>query len=456
MFKLPYIDGIPDNDQESIRWIKNNDILTGASKNHTNDGILNSVSLMLYKNIVYLANTGNELVGTVNTQGEQLAEIKETIDAINTEHGIIYQIAELTNTTNELTISVNQHSSVISDNSSSILAIKDAIGEPVASDSSKLPILSDLYYVKTVVGSRKGFDVNGNPNDSETGTGIIYQLEQTQLDLNKIKTDLTSTNKLISELGVEEITTNIEAIRGELGVKPADSLPVYTHLNTIDSSVASNTDSITEIKDKIGFDGNVSISSRVDSLVVDIKKVDTRVDTVSASVNENTSVIGDEDSPGSIKNTLHVHDEKIVYMSDVLGESEFDGLQKNVHDLESAVGSSSKPNTLVSDVITLKDANTENTAKIRELENVVGTKPETFVGTVIDNVSKLNKSMYGDVSASPSTVEYIGISEQCKVNARNIGTSTSGSETGIYKLIADLTKRIDEQQAEIDALKTKS
>ena len=83
LHKIPYVTNLPDDGQTKIIWIKNGELLEGASTNHGHDGVLNATGVQIQENVevleVNIKNVANSLNET-NATVEKLEELAAALE----------------------------------------------------------------------------------------------------------------------------------------------------------------------------------------------------------------------------------------------------------------------------------------------------------------------------------------------------------------------------------------
>ena len=101
------------------------------------------------------------------------------------------------------------------------------------------------------------------------------------------------------------------------------------------------------------------------------------------------------------------------------------------------VGTDSQPTSIKGRLLNVENTQRDDHQVIVDLTSIVG---NTSSGLVAANIA-MGKAVYGDATSSDPFLKD-GIQKTARDNKTAIGVKTAGSETGIYKLIADLTTRV--------------
>lgn len=264
---IPFVTGIPGDDQKTITWVRNGELLEGASTKTGHDGVLNSAPSQLQENIVVVDKNTRILELGLAVVNESVKEIEEAINSSGTadiiaavkSHGesielhdqhfidVDKSIDELETSTTELDVDIGVRSENSGPNS----------------------IFDDLVFIKTRIGNNAGEDINGLPAESEA-SGLIRKIQDTTTQAINNKNSIDNILKTIDDADLDTTKTEVHSIRAELGNKTlANGTTVYVRLDNIESHDSEVDTTIGKIKTSIGLDSrNIGEDVNKNTLVV--------------------------------------------------------------------------------------------------------------------------------------------------------------------------------------------
>lgn len=158
---LPYVNGLPDEGQSRVNWIKNGEELTGASTKNGVDGNLNRGPVQVQQNVEVL--DGN-IVVVRNSLEQSNVRIKNVEDALGVigDVDVVKQIGLNTSAIKVLQSDTEGLKTTSDDHGLRITHIEEDVGEYDPSrDSVYRPVREDLLWIKTELGAYPGQDING-------------------------------------------------------------------------------------------------------------------------------------------------------------------------------------------------------------------------------------------------------------------------------------------------------
>lgn len=449
--KIPFVDGVPDDatTQTKIIWIKNGETLDGSPDKVSNTGSLNRTGVSIQQNAVQLEQNTITHNDKINEVIDQVNLITENIDAIGDE-SVIKKVNQLDQDVQALTLSNTQTQNKVAQLTLSVNAQNDEIGEyDPEKDPKHRTIRNDIIYIKKEVGSYPGFNVDGDVDPSSTGTGLKYRVLSNQRAISMQETRITKLEDdwALSEVG--QLTEEVKELRAEMGdsglattrsiyarikILEDGSIVMQNELDAINSYIGRTSGSTSSINDRVN-----SLENSVSSLATQIKDPVTGITAQIATIN---GQIGTVSVQGSIRYDIAENKRRLMDMEMILGESGDDGLQGQVAILTGDIGEDSDPTSIKGRLSVVEGELRTNTSALWELQGVVGNSSSGLVATS----QQVNKEIYGDgVSADPVT--RAGLKTTTRNLFTQVGDNAEGNETGIYALIADLNKRVEDLEA---------
>lgn len=449
--KIPFVDGVPDDatTQTKIIWIKNGETLDGSPDKVSNTGSLNRTGVSIQQNAVQLEQNTITHNDKINEVIDQVNLITENIDAIGDE-SVIKKVNQLDQDVKALTLSNTQTQNKVAQLTLSVNAQNDEIGEyDPEKDPKHRTIRNDIIYIKKEVGSYPGFNVDGDVDPSSTGTGLKYRVLSNQRAISMQETRITKLEDdwALSEVG--QLTEEVKELRAEMGdsglattrsiyarikILEDGSIVMQNELDAINSYIGRTSGSTSSINDRVN-----SLENSVSSLATQINDPVTGITAQIATIN---GQIGTVSVQGSIRYDIAENKRRLMDMEMILGESGDDGLQGQVAILTGDIGEDSDPTSIKGRLSVVEGELRTNTSALWELQGVVGNSSSGLVATS----QQINKEIYGDgVSADPVT--RAGLKTTTRNLFTQVGDNAEGNETGIYALIADLNKRVEDLEA---------
>lgn len=449
--KIPFVDGVPDDatTQTKIIWIKNGETLDGSPDKVSNTGSLNRTGVNIQQNAVQLEQNTITHNDKINEVIDQVNLITENIDAIGDE-SVIKKVNQLDQDVQALTLSNTQTQNKVAQLTLSVNAQNDEIGEyDPEKDPKHRTIRNDIIYIKKEVGSYPGFNVDGDVDPSSTGTGLKYRVLSNQRAISMQETRITKLEDdwALSEVG--QLTEEVKELRAEMGdsglattrsiyarikILEDGSVVMQNELDAINSYIGRTSGSTSSINDRVN-----SLENSVSSLATPINDPVTGITAQIATIN---GQIGTVSVQGSIRYDIAENKRRLMDMEMILGESGDEGLQGQVAILTGDIGEDSDPTSIKGRLSVVEGELRTNTSALWELQGVVGNSSSGLVATS----QQVNKEIYGDgVSSDPVT--RAGLKTTTRNLFTQVGDNAEGNETGIYALIADLTKRVEDLEA---------
>lgn len=449
--KIPFVDGVPDDatTQTKILWIKNGETLDGSPDKVSNTGSLNRTGVNIQQNAVQLEQNTITHNDKINEVIDQVNLITENIDAIGDE-SVIKKVNQLDQDVQALTLSNTQTQNKVAQLTLSVNAQNDEIGEyDPEKDPKHRTIRNDIIYIKKEVGSYPGFNVDGDVDPSSTGTGLKYRVLSNQRAISMQETRITKLEDdwALSEVG--QLTEEVKELRAEMGDSGlATTRSIYARIKILEDGSVVMQNELDAINSYIGrtSGSTSSINDRVNSMENSVSSMATQINDpvtgITAQIATINGQIGNVSTQGSIRYDIAENKRRLMDMEMILGESGDDGLQGQVAILTGDVGEDSDPTSIKGRLSVVEGELRTNTSALWELQGVVGNSSSGLVASS----QQVNKEIYGDgVSSDPVT--RAGLKTTTRNLFTQVGDNAEGNETGIYALIADLNKRVEDLEA---------
>lgn len=449
--KIPFVDGVPDDatTQTKIIWIKNGETLDGSPDKVSNTGSLNRTGVNIQQNAVQLEQNTITHNDKINEVIDQVNLITENIDAIGDE-SVIKKVNQLDQDVQALTVSNTQTQNKVAQLTLSVNAQNDEIGEyDPEKDPKHRTIRNDIIYIKKEVGSYPGFNVDGDVDPSSTGTGLKYRVLSNQRAISMQETRITKLEDdwALSEVG--QLTEEVKELRAEMGDSGlATTRSIYARIKILEDGSVVMQNELDAINSYIGrtSGSTSSINDRVNSLENSVSSLATQINDpvtgITAQIATINGQIGTVSVQGSIRYDIAENKRRLMDMEMILGESGDEGLQGQVAILTGDIGEDSDPTSIKGRLSVVEGELRTNTSALWELQGVVGNSSSGLVATS----QQVNKEIYGDgVSSDPVT--RAGLKTTTRNLFTQVGDNAEGNETGIYALIADLNKRVEDLEA---------
>lgn len=449
--KIPFVDGVPDDatTQTKILWIKNGETLDGSPDKVSNTGSLNRTGVNIQQNAVQLEQNTITHNDKINEVIDQVNLITENIDAIGDE-SVIKKVNQLDQDVQALTLSNTQTQNKVAQLTLSVNAQNDEIGEyDPEKDPKHRTIRNDIIYIKKEVGSYPGFNVDGDVDPSSTGTGLKYRVLSNQRAISMQETRITKLEDdwALSEVG--QLTEEVKELRAEMGDSGlATTRSIYARIKILEDGSVVMQNELDAINSYIGrtSGSTSSINDRVNSLENSVSSLATQINDpvtgITAQIATINGQIGTVSAQGSIRYDIAENKRRLMDMEMILGESGDEGLQGQVAILTGDIGEDSDPTSIKGRLSVVEGELRTNTSALWELQGVVGNSSSGLVATS----QQVNKEIYGDgVSSDPVT--RAGLKTTTRNLFTQVGDNAEGNETGIYALIADLNKRVEDLEA---------
>lgn len=444
--KIPFVDGVPsDTTQTSINWITNGENLDGAKTKVTNEGSLNRCGVLVQQNAVQLETNTITHTAKINEVIDQVNLISENLSAISDE-SVIDKLNNVVNDVSVLKVEMAAVHGSVDANTSKIQDIDNEIGVwDSSTDPKRRTIRKDIIFLKGELGAYPGFNQDGDVDPLSTGSGMKYKImtNAQAISIHEGRITKLEDDWAISDVG--QLTNEVVDLRNELGPKHLATFEsVYVRLNKIGADITDVNTDISEINQYIGrtgTGGTGSISARMTTAESNIGTLQTQMtDSAVGALPRILSLenaIGNYQVPGSIRYDISSIKRDINDINMTVGESSDESLRGEMAQVISDIGTDSQQTSIKGRLLNVENTQRDDHQRLIDVEAVVG---NTSNGLVAANIT-IGKVVYGDAASSDPFLKD-GIQKTARDNKTAIGVNVSGSETGIYKLISDLTARV--------------
>lgn len=444
--KIPFVDGVPtDSTQTKIQWIVNGETLNGANTKTTNEGSLNRSGVMVQQNAVQLEQNTTTQTSKINEVIDQVNLISENLAAISDES----VIEKLDQVVSDVTVLKVDMTGVQSTLAGQVLKVQDIEKEIGVWDSTTDPkhrtIRKDIIFLKGELGAYPGFNENGDVDPSSTGSGMKYKIMTNSQAISIHEGRITRLEDDWANSDVGQLTDEVTDLRNEMGPKHLATFEsVYVRLNGIGTRLTGIDDELTSINQYIGRSGSGGTGSIVNRMSV----AEQNIVTLQTQVNDPVvgvlprvilleSSVGNSQVPGSIRYDISTMKRDIGDLSMIVGESSDDGLRGEMAQVLTDIGTDVQPTSMKGRILNLENTQRDDHQSLVDVTAIVG---NTSSGLVAANIA-MGKAVYGDAASSDPFLKD-GIQKTARDSKAAIGVNTTGSETGLYKLISDLTARV--------------
>lgn len=397
---LPFVDGIPEDFQQRINWIKNTEPLNGASTRYGNDGELNRAAVQIQKNVVQLHDNLETVGSTVQEVQLDVDQIKASLEITGSADAIeqVYL--------NKKNIEIHDGKiTTLEDDVSKLHVDLDFLEEDVGVyDSSKdnyyRTIRDNIVWVKKEMGAYPGQDINGQPKQDAPGSGMKYRIINNASALVKHAERIQILEDAYHDSDVGSLTIEVNDLRREVGPKSsATSASIYARLTTNADAINSVNDEIFAINKAIDFTNQLTIGARVTNLEDNYRIVDATLNTAQTGlvprVNDIETRLGSSDRPDSIEGKINSITTEQKYISDVVGRDTSSGLQGQVAWINQQIGivpggTEIPPGSILARVATVEGMQNSQQSAIQDIQVEIGNNNEGLKGSVFTLQTQMN------------------------------------------------------------------
>lgn len=390
---IPFVDGLPDEGQSRIRWIRDGDCLSGAKTKNGNEGYLNEAGVSIQKNIVLLnenadttKNSINKVIASVNNINEAL-ELSSNTEAVkqigvNKENIEILQI-HVQNAENDI--------GVLQTNTDFI--IEDVGPYDASADSVYRTVRDNIVWIKREMGQYAGQDINGLSVLGNESKGMKRRIMSNTSELVKQEVRIKTLEDNYQNSDIGSLTIEVNKIRKEVGLSTAaTSESLYIRTSALETKALANTSSITNIETAIGFSGSTSITERVrvntDEIGVLKSQVNTPITGILPRLTQIETRLGSDSVPASISGKVFILRKDLDALTVVVGSDTSSGLRGDVAWLNQRVGivpvgQQPAPDTAFGQINSISAILDDNASAVQDLQVEIGNNNEGLKGQVI-------------------------------------------------------------------------
>lgn len=410
---IPFVDGLPDDGQQRIRWVRTGDCLSAAETKNGNEGFLNVVGVQLQKNIVLLDENAktteksvNELVANVNNINEALSMGSDT--------EVIKQVG-----INKENIEVLQvHTQNAEDDIRELQTNLDSLTEDVgvfdpAADSLYRTVRDNLVWIKKEMGQYPGQDFNGQSVVGSLASGMKRRIMDNTGEITKQEVRIKTLEDNYQNSDIGSLTLEVNKLRKEVGpTSSAKSDNIYKRTDSLELRTSNMDRSIDDIEVAIGL-GGTPIVERVQTNTQSISTLSAQINTpvtgISPRLISLETAVGNENKPTSVSGKVFILRRDLDALTSIVGNDTSSGLRGDVAWLNKRVGivpvgEQPAEDTAFGQIITLNAIMNENASAIQDLQVEIGNNNEGIKGQVIRLTTLVNGT-----NPNGSTVEERGL-----------------------------------------------
>ncbi|AHJ87002.1 fibritin neck whiskers [Salmonella phage STP4-a] len=422
---LPFVNGLPEEGQQRINWIKNGEELGAASTKFGTDGELNRGPNQVQSNVVVIDENVRKLAEASTEMSAQISTINSVLEVSgNTE--ALSQIGKNTTDIGLLKQSTTTIQDGVLELDTRVSFIEEDVGVFNPSlDTLQRPIRDDLYWIKKEMGQYPGQDINGQAVTGNEATGMKRRIINNSSAINNNNERLSKLEKSFSDSDVGSLTSEVTSIREELGPKPTGTIdPIYSRLTKMNGSIGGLAINMEDVMDSIGYNSGVtSIIGLVNTNTSDIVSINGKLSNSTTGVIPRLDIveakIGDDASTNSINGRIKTNTNSINNLNQIVGADTSSGLRGQVAWINQTVGivpsgSSPSPTSVIYRVDHLETQQDATNSSIQDLQIEIGNNTEGLKGQVI----RLNTTING--TSSGGTVEQKGLLPTVKEHEESI------------------------------------
>lgn len=423
---LPYVNGLPDEGQSRVNWIKNGEELTGASTKNGVDGNLNRGPVQVQQNVEVL--DGN-IVVVRDSLEQSNVRIKNVEDALGVigDVDVVKQIGINTSAIKVLQTDTGELKTTSEDHGLRITHIEEDVGEYDPSrDSVYRPVREDLLWIKTELGAYPGQDINGMSVQMAPGSGLKKRVIDTATATNENTIRINELEQQFNDSDVGSLTVEVQRLRSELGPRASATVDnVYVRLGRMNNSIGSLASDMENVLDSIGYTSGVTnLYGRVTTNQTAITEINRKLSDPTVGliprIDLIESAIGKYSQPATINGRIKINRDEITSLKAIVGADTSSGLRGQVAWINQVVGitESGQPapsGSLIGQVKTLTTMQNQMANTIQDIQVDIGNNNEGLKGQVI----RLNSIVMG-TNPNGTTVEERGLLATAKIHDTDI------------------------------------
>ena len=381
LHKIPYVTNLPDDGQSKIIWIKNGELLEGASTKHGHEGVLNTPGVQIQENVEVLEVNIKNVAKSLNETNVTVEKLEELI-AIAGNLDLVEQVK--TNTSDIKLIKTEQESlnETVETTSEEVNQVVQELGSRTISSGTRT-VFDDLVFIKSVVGQEPGQDINGNTTPGAGASGIIRKLGDTTKQVITNTANIAILSALVESADLPKLIEDNVSFRKELGPVQPDTLPVYIRLNALETDSKETKEEIEKISNSIGI-GSRNIIEELDTLTTSTDTLEKDLNTPTTGVkarldNIETAVL---DPASGLAVKVDAIEDEIETINGKIGSS---GIGKDISDISNFVGYGTEPapkTSLAGKLETLTALHNDTAASVQDLQVELGNANSGIKGDI--------------------------------------------------------------------------
>ncbi|QEG05455.1 fibritin neck whiskers protein [Shigella phage JK32] len=393
---IPNVDGVPGEGQHSIMWMKNGECLSAATTQTGHDGTLNRVPYAIQENVVRLDENAKTTKTKINEIVTAVNDIKTTLGAIG-DGSVIDIVNQTIEHVNAVEENLGETARTLQTAVTGLEGVQIKIGVRPAADPSTRTIYDDISFIKQEMGAYPGFNINGQPEADNSGSGMKYRLMQNTAALNNHGQRISQLESDWQDSDVGDLTEKVNKFRSELGdTSLATQDNVYLRLRTNTRNIANLSNEVLEVKKAILFDAVPDIGTKVTNLTANFDRLDSEVNGVDSGIRPRLTAIenkiGNPQAAGSLDYRLTNQEREFNDLKVTVGVSGADGLRGEVARLTNQIGTDVDRHTIAGRIKIIENTQGRLEASVQDIEQMVGNAQSGIVAGVM----KLSTDMYGD------------------------------------------------------------
>lgn len=377
LHKIPYVTNLPDDGQTKIIWIKNGELLEGASTNHGHDGVLNATGVQIQENVEVLEVNIKNVANSLNETNATVEKLEELI-AIAGNLDLVEQVK--TNTDDIKLVKIEQESlnETVETTSEEVNQVIQELGARTISSGTRT-VFDDLVFIKSVVGQEPGQDINGNMSPGAEASGIIRKLGDTTKQVIINTDNIATLSESVESADLPKLVEDTVSFRKELGSVQPNTLPMYTRLNTLETDSEKSKEEIEKISNSIGIDSR--------NIVEELDTLSANTDTLEKDLN--TPTTGVKARLGNIETVVLDLNVKVDTIEDEIetinGKIGSSGISKDISDISNFVGYGAEPapnTSLAGKLETLTALQNDTAASVQDIQVELGNANSGIKGDI--------------------------------------------------------------------------
>ena len=381
LHKIPYVTNLPDDGQSKIIWIKNGELLEGASTKNGHEGVLNMVGVQIQENVEVLEVNIQNVANSLNSTNESVEKLEEII-AVTGNLDLVDQVKTNTSDIETLKTSQVELNTAVDLNTKETQHLITDVGARTISSGSRT-VFDDLVFVKSTIGQEKGQDINGNTTPGSEASGLTRKIEDATKQTIKNTNELAVVSALVESSDLPKLIDDNTQFRKELGVAPDDDTTIYLRLSGLESKDTTNKETIESISESIGL-GKRVVVDELDSLKTQALAIENELNTpdtgVKARVTTLEKVVLDP-STGLGVQVSDIKDE-VTKVNDKIGDQ---GITKDVKNISDFVGYGTEPapkTSLAGKLETLTALHNDTAATVQDIQVELGNANSGIKGDI--------------------------------------------------------------------------